>query len=185
MGKIKSSFVLVSLASLIALFYYMFLNYSINKKELDEDIFYKVADSLGHSVEGLDIWDISTITSEIFNHSLKVNNIKSEFIFLIAIDSINCMTCYDFHSEYWAEIVKKIPTLVYTKSLFKFVKSGNKYANFFELKTKKQMQINQKNRNFLCLLLSRDGRILYSDISELKNFKRSEMFYSVINRQIK
>jgi len=102
-------------------------------------------------------------------------------ILLISIDSINCYSCFNYHLENVNEL--DIPKVIYSKKYSDLIISKLSYED----QSKFILQTNSLviNEGIFISLINSEGKIIYVDIADKTNYRKSDTFYRVVKNYLK
>jgi len=133
--------------------------------------------------EGKFLWDVTNITKESFEKIKITNKINSNCI-LFCVDSITCISCFNFHVENINQLpIKKI--IIYSPLHPEYVQSFFKNGIIYN-------SVKDKNWDTDKLLLTKmvincvdiSGQIIYSDVADKFNYGKSRKFYKKVIQYI-
>jgi hypothetical protein len=112
-----------------------------------------------------------------------VRNSISHHLFVF-VDTIDCYSCFKFHMEEIKKIDLPIIYLTHSSVNHELLRSHLGEKNLF----KNTCFVNQHKKifsnNLFIALINDKGRIIYLDVADKTNYKKSKVFYEVIQNYI-
>lgn len=130
-------------------------------------------------LEGKELYHLLNISKDMFLSFLKTYGKEYNIFFIV--DSIDCYSCFQFHTDHINEFFKKnIPIFSYSSIHSDYLSNSLfKSINFPHKENYKNKIID--NSNMAILLINNVGKIIYADVADKTNYEKSKKFYSKIN----
>jgi len=156
-------------------FKYKYSNLSNRTKALENDLMSQ------SDFEGKYLWEVSNITKESIDTIINKNYINSNYI-LFCVDSITCISCFNFHVENINQLpVKKI--IVYSPLHPEYVQSFIKNSIIYNSTNDKERRTDKLLlENMVINLVDNSGQIIYSDVADKLNYDKSRKFYKKVKQ---
>jgi len=134
--------------------------------------------SLRNEFEGKYVWDISSIEVDHYKDHLKSFDINGEHLFL-AVNIIDCYSCFSFHVNNILELIDiGVPLIAYTPRLSDIIKSHIHMAHIIPITQNYSYTDAIFKYNFTVSLIDKNGRIIYANLGDQRNYDESKVFYN-------
>lgn len=133
-------------------------------------------------LEGKELYKLLDIPKDKILSVLNSND--KEYNIFVVLDSIDCFSCFQFHINNINELSKKnIPVLTYSIRHSDYLKNSLHKSINLSFKNGQKNKIID-NINMVILLINKKGKIIYADVADKTNYKKSKIFYHKINNFI-